>query len=206
MGRKGQTLNLAGPTPPHPRSRNQPQAWSTEQSLLVDMSDLLPNPKLCKNCGTPGCKFKCACKQGYYCSRKCQKKDWKKHKEECAMVHCGSVKEARREHGRDDVRVAEARLEAGLALLHQAPGAVQGCGKKLCWGSADIHRGAQRRRLRRWEGLLWTRPHVLSNGQVRGGHRVARRGLAIGAIPGAPLETPSASCETFEIKGESRFY
>ena len=83
------------------------------------MSDVLHNPKLCKNCGAPGCKFKCMCKQGYYCSRKCQKKDWQNHKKDCAMAHSGNVKEAKREHGKDDVRVAQARLEAGFALLNQ---------------------------------------------------------------------------------------
>ena len=42
-----------------------------------------PN-KLCSFCGVPQSKFKCkGCKICYYCSKACQKKHWKGHKNAC---------------------------------------------------------------------------------------------------------------------------
>ena len=83
------------------------------------MSDVLQNPKICKNCGALGCKFKCTCNQGYYCSKECQTKDWKNHKKVCAYKMVRQVKDAKREHGKDDEQVAEERMNAGFAQLGQ---------------------------------------------------------------------------------------
>lgn len=86
---------------------------------IGSMSDVGKNPKLCAKCGAPDSTFKCPCKQGYYCSKKCQSDDWKEHKKACAVALAKAVKDARRERGRDDPAVADARLEAGHALVVQ---------------------------------------------------------------------------------------
>ena len=81
------------------------------------MSDVAENPKYCAKCGVAGCELKCPCKQGYYCSKKCQKDDWGSHKKKCAIALAKAVKEARQEHGREDSAVADARMEAGKAQM-----------------------------------------------------------------------------------------
>ena len=83
------------------------------------MADLLKNPKLCGACNAPGCKLKCACKLVFYCGAECQGKDWPRHKKECVKSQARKIKEARREHGKDDVAVAQARCEAGNTLRSQ---------------------------------------------------------------------------------------
>ncbi len=42
----------------------------------------------CAHCKKSGLKFKhcSACKSVYYCSRECQKSDWKRHKKECKKI------------------------------------------------------------------------------------------------------------------------
>lgn len=42
--------------------------------------------KVCANCGEPNCIKRCsACRDVYYCSSKCQKAHWKKHKQDCRL-------------------------------------------------------------------------------------------------------------------------
>lgn len=50
---------------------------------------------------------------------KCQKDDWADHKLKCAIALARVVKEVRREHGREDEAVADARMQSGVAHLHQ---------------------------------------------------------------------------------------
>jgi coenzyme F420-reducing hydrogenase gamma subunit len=72
------------------------------------MTELLANPRLCRGCGAAGCTNKCPCKHVYYCGPECQAKDWSRHKKECAVVLDTKVKKEKREHGKDNVRVAAA--------------------------------------------------------------------------------------------------
>ena len=52
-----------------------------------DHSNLATNPipdvYKCSDCGKDGAKKCGACGEAYYCSRQCQRRDWKKHKAEC---------------------------------------------------------------------------------------------------------------------------
>ena len=74
------------------------------------MADLLKNPKLCGACGKPGCKLKCACKLVFYCGAECQGEHWPAHTKECTVWLAKKIREARREHGKDGCKVAEAKL------------------------------------------------------------------------------------------------
>jgi tetratricopeptide (TPR) repeat protein len=77
------------------------------------MASVVENPKLCTTCMAPDCELKCPCKQVYYCGRACQKRDWNRHKNKCAIALANNVKKAKKEHGKQDVAVADARKEAG---------------------------------------------------------------------------------------------
>lgn len=92
---------------------------SDKGSIRRTMSDVLKNPKFCAKCGAPDCALKYPCKQSYYRSKKCQKADWDKHKTRCAIALSKEVKDARREHGREDASVADARMEAGVGHIQQ---------------------------------------------------------------------------------------
>ena len=83
------------------------------------MSELLANPKICGACNKPGCSLKCACKLVFYCGEECQRAHWPTHKKDCRLALAKKVKDAKREHGRDDEEVAMARFEAGLAHSKQ---------------------------------------------------------------------------------------
>src|SRR6056300_866863 len=83
------------------------------------MSELLANPKICGACNKPGCHLKCACKLVFYCGEECQRAHWPTHKKDCRLAHAKKVKDAKREHGRDNEAVALARLEAGVAHAQQ---------------------------------------------------------------------------------------
>src|SRR6056300_146556 len=83
------------------------------------MSELLANPKICGACNKPGCSLKCACKLVFYCGEECQRAHWPTHKKDCRLALAKKVKDAKREHGRDDEAVAEARMEAGIAHKEQ---------------------------------------------------------------------------------------
>ena len=128
LSREGAALHIhtrlpSGPSSPSTRSdtaRNRRQQNHLPlHPLPTTMSDVLANPKLCKNCGTPGCEFKCQCKLGYYCSRGCQKAHWHLLKKECAIHLSRKVKDAKREHGKDGVEAAKARLDVGYSHLNQ---------------------------------------------------------------------------------------
>ena len=80
---------------------------------------MFKNPKLCTTCMAPDCELKCPCKQVYYCGRACQKKDWSHHKEKCAIALANNVKKAKKEHGKQDVAVADARKEAGFSHVKE---------------------------------------------------------------------------------------
>lgn len=96
------------------------QASPSASSTALDMSDLLGNPRPCKKCGAHGCEIQCPCKQGYYCSFKCQMDDWAEHKMECAVQLAKKVKDAKQEHGKNSVQAAKARLRAaGGAILNR---------------------------------------------------------------------------------------
>ena len=84
------------------------------------MSELLANPKVCGACNKPGCSLKCACKLVFYCGGECQRAHWPTHKKDCRLALAKRVKDAKREHGRDNEAVAKARLDAGDA--HQGQG------------------------------------------------------------------------------------
>jgi tetratricopeptide (TPR) repeat protein len=84
------------------------------------MSELLANPKICGACNRPGCDLKCACKLVFYCGEECQRAHWPTHKKDCRLAHAKKVKDAKREHGRDNFSVATARMQAGIA--HQQQG------------------------------------------------------------------------------------
>ena len=40
--------------------------------------------KVCNKCGNPGTLRCSKCKKVYYCSKECQKSDWKTHKLSCS--------------------------------------------------------------------------------------------------------------------------
>src|SRR6056300_789433 len=83
------------------------------------MSELLANPKICGACSKPGCSLKCPCKLVFYCGEECQRAHWPTHKKDCRLAHAKKVKDAKREHGRDDEAVAKARQDAGIAHQNQ---------------------------------------------------------------------------------------
>ena len=83
------------------------------------MSELLAKPKICVACNKPGCTLKCPCKLVNYCGEECQRAHWPTHKKDCRLALAKKVKDAKREHGRDDSAVAMARLEAGRAHKQQ---------------------------------------------------------------------------------------
>jgi len=105
----------------HRKTRGKGDA---DQDIVIgqqkrEMSDLVTNPRLCKRCGVPDCKLKCPCKQVNYCGPACQKADWPSHKPECAFALDKQLKKARREHGKDNVEVANARMDAGLSHMRE---------------------------------------------------------------------------------------
>lgn len=83
-----------------PLSLMQPSSLSNFLSALGEFGDLpygiqkqlqsqkaiLPKSATCENCkGREKKMMVCGqCRQAYYCSRECQKKDWKQHKKSCA--------------------------------------------------------------------------------------------------------------------------
>jgi hypothetical protein len=45
---------------------------------------------MCRGCSAPGATLKCSkCKQAYYCSKECQKQDWREHKTACTPSTSG---------------------------------------------------------------------------------------------------------------------
>jgi len=42
-----------------------------------------PSMKICEKCRKTGCTKYCVCKDVMYCSKKCQKEDWRSHKQYC---------------------------------------------------------------------------------------------------------------------------
>ncbi|POG80755.1 hypothetical protein GLOIN_2v1512466 [Rhizophagus irregularis DAOM 181602=DAOM 197198] len=44
--------------------------------------DDIKDARVCKRCGDAASKFCTGCKSVYYCSKYCQKEDWKRHKKE----------------------------------------------------------------------------------------------------------------------------
>ena len=56
------------------------------QKQLQSPKAILPKSATCENCkGRERKMMVCGqCRQAYYCSRECQKKDWKQHKKSCA--------------------------------------------------------------------------------------------------------------------------
>lgn len=62
------------------RSRTQPSSISPS-SPRPESEETAANK--CKSCGNDGMKKCGGCRQVYYCSRKCQLNDWKRHKREC---------------------------------------------------------------------------------------------------------------------------
>lgn len=62
------------------RSRPQPTSTTSSPSHVVKEESTV---KKCKSCGKDGVKTCGRCGQVYYCSRKCQQNDWKRHKPEC---------------------------------------------------------------------------------------------------------------------------
>ena len=91
------------------------QSLSTERQIESGMADLLENPKLCAKCGAPDSSFKCPCKQVQYCGKECQAADWPSHKKVCRDRLDKKVGKAKKQHGRENVAVADARMEAGDA-------------------------------------------------------------------------------------------
>ena len=79
------------------------------------MSDLVENPKLCAKCGAPDSSAKCPCKQVQYCSKECQLADWPSHKLQCRARLDKKVNKAKKQHGREDEAVSNARMNAGHA-------------------------------------------------------------------------------------------
>lgn len=56
------------------------------KDLFYNLKDNTPKKTLCIGCNTitrAKDTFECECKQRIYCSRKCAKKDWTNHKNEC---------------------------------------------------------------------------------------------------------------------------
>src|SRR6056300_1139090 len=79
------------------------------------MADLVENPKLCAKCGAPDSSANCPCKQVQYCCKECQVADWPFHKQKCRARLDKKVNKAKKQHGREDEAVADARMEAGDA-------------------------------------------------------------------------------------------
>jgi len=51
---------------------------------FIFLTKIIPNnPKSCSFCGKKAPKFKCPCKNAFYCDSNCQKLNWMHHKKEC---------------------------------------------------------------------------------------------------------------------------
>lgn len=61
---------------------------SREIVTLIRKLDERTLEAACKNCEkyTKDLKICAKCRFTYYCSRECQKKDWKEHKEDCTLI------------------------------------------------------------------------------------------------------------------------
>lgn len=62
-----------------------PYSESTLQKKLQSSKAILPKSATCENCKERETKMMVCgqCRQAYYCSRECQKKNWKEHKKSC---------------------------------------------------------------------------------------------------------------------------
>ena len=92
---------------------------NSTHSRLQSMSELLAKPKNCSACEKPDCDLRCACKLVYYCGPECQRKDWSSHKKKCTVALAKKIRDAKKEHGKDDVEVLKARMDAADALRLQ---------------------------------------------------------------------------------------
>ncbi len=68
------------------QSGNGTYSSSSLQKQLQDSKAILPKSATCENCkGREKKMMVCGqCRQTYYCSRECQKKNWKVHKKSCS--------------------------------------------------------------------------------------------------------------------------
>lgn len=80
-----------------------------------DYSELADNPKQCGRCGARGTRFRCECKQVWYCGDECKQKDWDRHKMGCIVDLAEKVQEEKKKFGRDSIEVAKARIGVGHA-------------------------------------------------------------------------------------------
>ena len=81
------------------------------------MSDLPANPKLCGACNNKSAwRLMCACKLFFYSWAEGQGKHWHTHKKSSTASLTKKIREVIRDHGKDDVEVGKARIEAGYQL------------------------------------------------------------------------------------------
>jgi tetratricopeptide (TPR) repeat protein len=84
------------------------------------MSDLLANPKLCGACNIRSAyRLMCACKLFFYSGTEGQGKHWHTHKKSSSASPTKKIREVIRDHGKDDVEVGKARMQAGYKFWGQ---------------------------------------------------------------------------------------
>ena len=101
----------------------------TVPMVIDDHGHINLAPKLCAKCSSPGCNLRCSCRQVMYCNKACQTADWSSHKKACAFHLEKVMLKAEKEHGKDSVPVAEARMRLGVC--HREEGRIDLAEKSL---------------------------------------------------------------------------
>jgi hypothetical protein len=83
------------------------------------MAALASDPRMCKRCAEPGCTLNCPCKQGYYCSKECQKADFPVHKHHCSVWLTKKMHKAKRDNGGENEASADAKMDAAMGLQNR---------------------------------------------------------------------------------------
>ena len=93
-------LATSSRTSPSTRERkekkNKKEKTHEKEKPLVEKEKTCVTPEVvkCQDCGKDGAKKCGACGEVYYCSRECQKRDWKKHRDACQRIQAAQVAQA----------------------------------------------------------------------------------------------------------------
>jgi len=94
--------------------------------------DLLGEAK-CFECGKPAIKRCSKCRNAWYCSRKCQVRNWKAHKKVCDIIS---------EAEKSDAKAAKAAAKAATAAAGAGAGVAAASGAGVGAGGSNAGAGA----------------------------------------------------------------